>query len=93
MPGSAAQRRGSPVSVMAAAGRAVIRAVAREDLVAAGDPPRQLDGVLVGFGAAVGEEEDVDVARAQIAASLRPSRARGSVAMNGLAYGSGAAWS
>ena len=41
---------------------AVIRAVAREDLVAAGEGARDLDRVLVGVGAAVGEEEDVDVA-------------------------------
>ena len=66
--------------------RAVVGAVTREDLVAARREPRQLDGVLVGLGAAVGEEEDVDVAGA-ISASLAPSRARGSVAMNGLAYG------
>ena len=45
-----------------AGGRAVIRAVAREDLVATGVPARGLDGVLVGLGAAVGEEEAVDVA-------------------------------
>ena len=41
---------------------AVIRAIAREDLVAAGVPARDLDRVLVRLGAAVGEEEAVDVA-------------------------------
>ena len=60
-----------------AGGRAVIRAVARQDLVAAGVPARRLDRVLVGLGAAVGEEEAVDVAgrdggelRAQARANL-----------------------
>ena len=37
MPGSTGQRRGSPVSVTAPCRRAVVRAVARDDLVAAGD--------------------------------------------------------
>ncbi len=40
----------------------VIRAIAREDLLAAGDGARDLEGILVGLGAAVGEEEDVDIA-------------------------------
>ena len=84
MPGSTAQRRGSPVSDHAAGGGAVIRAVAREDLVAAGREPRQLDRVLVGFGAAVGEEEHVDVA-GRDRRELGAERARGSVAMNGFA--------
>ena len=77
----------------AAGRRAVIGAVAREDLVAAGRHPRQLDRVLVGFGAAVGEEEHVDVARARSRRACAPSRARGSVAMNGFAYASTAACS
>ena len=42
---------------------AVVRAIERQDLVAPGIPARDLDRVLVGFGAAVGEEERVDVAR------------------------------
>ena len=46
----------------AAGGGAVIRAIAGQDLVPSGGEPRQLDRVLVGFGAAVGEKEDVDVA-------------------------------
>ena len=66
------------------AGRAVIRAVAGHDLLATGELAGQLDGVLVRLGAAVGEEEDVDVAGRDLG-ELRPSRARGSVAMNGLA--------
>ena len=59
----------------AAGGAAVIRAVAREDLVPPGEQPRDADGVLVGFGAAVGEEEDVDVAGrdlGQLLAQPRP---------------------
>ena len=76
MPGSAAQRRGSPVSVIAPAVRAVVRAVAREDLLAAGDRARDLDGVLVGLGAAVGEEEDVDVARRDLGELRAEPRAR-----------------
>ena len=35
---------------------------AREDLVPAGRQARELDGVLVRLRAAIGEEEDVDVA-------------------------------
>ena len=66
MPGSVAQRRGSPVERHAAGGRAVIRAIARQDLVPAGVQARQLDRVLVGVGAAVGEEEDVDVAGSEL---------------------------
>ena len=57
---------------------AVVRAVAREDLVPAGVRARDFDRVLVGVGAAVGEEEDVDIAgrelgelRAQPPAHLR----------------------
>ncbi len=46
--------------------RAVIRAVAGHDLLAAGELARELDGVLVRLGAAVGEEEDVDVAGADL---------------------------
>ena len=43
-------------------GRAVVRAVAGEDLVAAGVMPRELDRVLVRLGAAEREEELVEVA-------------------------------
>ena len=39
------------------AGVAVVRAVGREDLVAAGVQARHADGVLVRVGAAVGEED------------------------------------
>src|SRR5439155_22093102 len=46
----------------AAAGRAVVRPIARKNLLAAGVQPRHPDGVLVRLGASVGEEEDVDVA-------------------------------
>src|SRR5579863_9256330 len=45
-----------------ARGRAVIRAVAGDDLMASGEEARELDGILVGVGAAVGEEEGVNVA-------------------------------
>ena len=67
------------------AGRAaVIRAISREDLVPPGERARDLDRVLVRVGAAVGEEEHVDVARrearqlrAQLCARLgRHERAR-----------------
>src|SRR5262249_17864095 len=46
----------------AAGGRAVVRAGAGPDLGAAGRPPRQPYAGLVRPGAAVGEEEHVDVA-------------------------------
>ena len=42
-------------------GRAVIGTIARDDLVASRKEARDLDGVLVGLSAAVGEEEGVDV--------------------------------
>ena len=45
---------------------AVVRTVAREDLVPAGVSARDLDRVLVGVSAAVGEEEHVDVARREL---------------------------
>src|SRR5207248_9322818 len=49
-----------------AAGRAVIRAVAGEDLVASGDSASDLDRVLVCVGAGQSEEDLVDVARQQL---------------------------
>ncbi len=58
---------------------AVIRAIPREHLVAAGVLPRHLDRVLVGLGAAVGEEERVDVAgrdRGELLAEERPGLGR-----------------
>ena len=58
--GSFAQRRGSPVSAIAVDGAAVVRAVHREHLAPAGHPSRHADGVLVGVGAAVGEEDLVE---------------------------------
>ncbi len=45
-----------------ACGRPVIRPIAGHDLVPSGEEARDLDGVLVGLGAAVGEEERVDIA-------------------------------
>src|SRR6187397_1459878 len=47
---------GIPGSRDRAAGRAVVRAVARDDLVAARVPARELDRVLVRLGAPVREE-------------------------------------
>src|ERR1700724_2448582 len=41
--------------------RAVIRTIARDDLVTSGKEARNLDRVLVGFSSAVGKEECVDV--------------------------------
>ena len=59
------------------AGRAaVVGTVEREDLQPARDPPRDLHRVFVGFSAAVGEEERVDVARAQRREFLAKPRAR-----------------
>ena len=55
---------------------AVIRAIARQNLVAAGGPARQLDRVLVRLGAAVGEEEHVDVAGAELGELPSEARAR-----------------
>jgi hypothetical protein len=49
MPGSAGQRRGSPVSV-----------------IASGVPARELDGVLVRFGAAVREEGHLKITRGDL---------------------------
>ena len=46
----------------AAGGGAVIGTVAGHDLVASGEEAGELDGVFVGFCAAVGEEKSVDVA-------------------------------
>ena len=60
---------------------AMVRAIEREDLLPPGNP-RDLDRILVGFGAAVGEEERVDVAGRDVA-SFAPSFARDSVAMKG----------
>jgi hypothetical protein len=60
----------------AGAGAAMIRAIAREDLVAAGDEARDADGVLIGLGAAVGEEEHVDVAGTDLRQLLSQLRAR-----------------
>ena len=62
MPGSFAQRRGSPVSVIEPGRRAVVAAVGGEHLVAAGVHARQAHRVLDRLGAAVGEEHHVEVA-------------------------------
>ena len=63
----AGHRRLAPAARIAGGGNrrrgaAVVRAVARQDLLAAGHGARDLERVLVGLGAAVGEEEGVDVA-------------------------------
>ncbi len=57
-------------------GAAVIRPVAGHDLVAPGVEAGELDRVLVGLGAAVGEEEDVDVARRDLGQLRGQSRSR-----------------
>ena len=59
-----------------ARGPAVVRAVARQHLVSTGDHPRDPDGVLVGLGAAVGEEERVDVAWRHVRELRTESRPR-----------------
>src|SRR5580700_2870435 len=59
-----------------ASGRAVIRAIAGDDLVAAGEKARELEGVLVGIGAAVGEEECIDIAGSNFGELRAESRAR-----------------
>src|SRR5580704_13326539 len=46
--------------------RTMIRAVAGYDLVTSGEEAGNLDGVLVGVSAAVGEEECVDVSRSNL---------------------------
>src|SRR5208282_4169236 len=57
-------------------GCAMIRTITRQDLVATSEEARDLDGVLVGLGAAVGEEEGVDIARCDLGklrAQTRPN--------------------
>ena len=56
--------------------RAVIRPITREHLPPTGRLAGQLDRVLVGLGAAVGEEEDVDVARRDLGQLLAQPGAR-----------------
>ena len=58
-----------------AVGRAVVAAVADEDLVAAGEQARGLDRVLVGFGAAERVEEGVEVAGHEFGKAQREARA------------------
>ena len=57
------------------AGRAVVRAVARNDLVTAGHPAREPDRVLVRLGAAVREERVVEVAGHHLCDQARGLRA------------------
>ena len=59
-----------------ARGRAVVAAVARDDLVTAGVPARELDRVLVRLGAAVREEGHRDVAGRHLGDQPRERRAR-----------------
>ena len=49
-----------------AGGCTVVRAVARDDLVPSGVPARELDGVLVRFGAAVREEGHLEITRGDL---------------------------
>ena len=58
------------------AGGAVVAAVARDDLVPAGRPARELDRVLVRLGAAVREERHREVARGHLGEQAREGRAR-----------------
>ena len=58
------------------AGAAVVRAVARQNLVAAGGQPREANRVFGRFRAAVGEEEDVDVTGRDLRELLPEPRAR-----------------
>ncbi len=59
-----------------AARRAVVAAIARDDLVAAGVPAGELDRVLVRLGAAVREERHREVARRHLGQQLAEARAR-----------------
>jgi hypothetical protein len=61
----------------AGVGGPVVAAVAAQDLVAAGEEAGGLDRVLVGLGAAVGEEEGVDVAGDEGGEALAEAGARG----------------
>src|ERR1700675_3010663 len=63
MPGSAGQRRGAPVAVVAA--------VTGDHLVSARVPTRELDRVLVRLRAAVREERHRDVARRHLGDQTR----------------------
>ena len=58
------------------AGRTVVRAIVGQDLGAPGDRAGDLDRVLVGVGAAQGEENLVDVAWQQLGQLLAEPRAR-----------------
>ena len=81
IPGSAGQRRGSPVSEIAPVRRSVIRAVASDDLCRPVQP-RELDRVLVRLGAAVREEGERR-SPGVTSASSRPSCERDSDAIGG----------
>ena len=72
----ARQRRLAPAPRLAGRGdrrgrAAVIRAIAGQDLLPAGERARDLEGVFVGLGAAVREEEDVDIARRDLRRASR----------------------
>src|SRR5208283_4471870 len=74
-------RLGGPAPRVAGEGdaarrRPVIGAVTRHDLVTAGEKTCELDRVLVGFGAAVGEEERVNVAGTNLGQLRAQPRAR-----------------
>ena len=66
VPWSLGQRRGSPVTLTARCGAAVVAAVGRRAPCAAGVQAGHPDRVLVRLGAAVGEEHPVQVAGVQL---------------------------
>src|SRR5271170_4030387 len=55
--------------------RAMIGAIASDDLVASGEEASDLDSVLIGIGAAVGEKESVDVAGSNLSELCAEARA------------------
>src|SRR5436305_9387240 len=54
----------------------MVRAIARDDLMASGEEASNLDSVLVGLGTAIGEEECVDIAGCDLGQLGSQSRPR-----------------